>query len=226
MLSNRLALAADLYEPCALGADIGTDHALLPCHLLEKGICGRMILSDISPKALQHARAQVTARGLTDRVTLLCAPGLEALRGTPCGCVSVMGMGGETIAEILRGSSGELRGAVLILSPQTELPLVRGAALALGYRPEAERLCMDGGRYYQVWRFVPGEWKPDAEELRYGRLLYETASPMLGGFLAHRVRVTESRLRGLERGGETSGAAWREAQEDLAFYRGKQRGAE
>ena len=52
MLDERLSLAAQLYEPCALGADIGTDHALLPCYLLTHNICQEMILADVSPKAL------------------------------------------------------------------------------------------------------------------------------------------------------------------------------
>ena len=55
MLDERLSLAAQLYEPCALGADIGTDHALLPCYLLTHNICQEMILADVSPKALLHA---------------------------------------------------------------------------------------------------------------------------------------------------------------------------
>lgn len=59
MLDERLSLAAQLYEPCALGADIGTDHALLPCYLLTHNICQEMILADVSPKALLHAEESV-----------------------------------------------------------------------------------------------------------------------------------------------------------------------
>ena len=58
MLDERLSLAASLYDPCDLGADIGTDHGLLPCHLLRSGICRRMILADVSENALSRARAQ------------------------------------------------------------------------------------------------------------------------------------------------------------------------
>ena len=66
MLDERLALAAALFQPCSTGADIGTDHGLLPCRLLEQGVCQRMILADVSPKALDRARAEVRRRGLSD----------------------------------------------------------------------------------------------------------------------------------------------------------------
>ena len=59
MLDERLSLAAALYEPCEVGADIGTDHGLLPCHLLKENICQQMIFADVSAKALRHAEEQV-----------------------------------------------------------------------------------------------------------------------------------------------------------------------
>ena len=96
MLDERLSLAAQLYEPCALGADIGTDHALLPCYLLTHNICQQMILADVSPKALLHAEESVRRHHLEKRAHVRLADGLDALT-EPCGCVSMMGMGGETI---------------------------------------------------------------------------------------------------------------------------------
>ena len=47
-LDARLSLAYDLYDPCELAADIGTDHAHLPAALLQRGRCQHMILTDLS----------------------------------------------------------------------------------------------------------------------------------------------------------------------------------
>lgn len=66
-LDERLSLAMDLFPACEEGADIGPDHGRLPCRLLEEGRCRRMILSDISPKALSRAEALVQRRGLQGR---------------------------------------------------------------------------------------------------------------------------------------------------------------
>ena len=219
-LSSRLAAAARLYTPCRLGADIGTDHALLPCFLLEAGICRQMLLCDISPKALSHARAEVSRRHLEERAELICAPGLSALEGRTCGCVSITGMGGDTMAGILREGAGRLRGAALVLSPQTHLPLVRQTAADIGYRPEQETLCLDGGRYYQVWRLVPGVWQIGEEERRYGRLLYRQNPELIRGYLTHRLRVYQSWLEGLRSAEEQDGDALARTEEDYAFTLG------
>ncbi|MBR6030076.1 MAG: SAM-dependent methyltransferase [Clostridia bacterium] len=218
MLSNRLTLAASLYTPCDMGADIGTDHAFLPCHLLVTGVCERMLLSDLSPKALARARAEVQRRGLEGRTELVCAPGLEALRETACGCVSITGMGGETIADILRKGTEWLRGAALILSPQTEYPLVRRAALEIGYRPEQERLTRDDGRFYQVWRYVPGPWNPGEEALRYGSLLYSEEEFLLRAWLERRVSLCRKQLNGLRTAAAPDEQATAQAEGDLRFY--------
>ena len=144
MLDERLSLAAQLYEPCALGADIGTDHALLPCYLLMHNICQEMLLADVSPKALLHAEESVRRHHLEKRAHVRLADGLDALT-KPCGCVSMMGMGGETIRTVLLSGAEKLSGAVLVLSSHTEQPLVRRTLPEIGYHIVQEKLCQAAG---------------------------------------------------------------------------------
>lgn len=213
MLDPRLLLAAALYAPCEVGADIGTDHALLPCHLLRMQVCQRMLLCDISPKALKHAEASVRRHHLESRARLVCADGLTALN-EPCGCVSVMGMGGDTMAQLLRAGADRLQGAVLVLSAHTEQPLVRQAVQDIGYHFTAERLCQAAGRYYILWRAEPGTSPLSASEVRYGRLLYQEPPELLRGYLDHRLRVLDVKRRGLLSGGESTA----QTDADIAFY--------
>lgn len=217
MLDERLSLAAALYEPCALGADIGTDHGLLPCHLLKSGTCQRMIFADVSPKALQHAREQVTRQRLANRAELICANGLDALIH-PCGCVSVMGMGGETIAEILTRGQEKLCGAVLVLSAHTDLHLVRQAVQAIGYHIVREELCRAAGRFYVVWRAEPGAAAMTDQELHFGTLLLEKPTPLLREYMTWRIAVLGERLRGLLSARTRDEAAIAALQTDIAFY--------
>ena len=220
-LDERLSLAASLYEPCELGADIGTDHGLLPCHLLEESICQRMILADVSPKALRHAEAQVRARQLEARARLVCADGLGALT-EPCGCVSIMGMGGGTIAEILRRGQDRLQGAALVLSAHTEQPLVRQAIMDIGYHLTREFLCKAAGRFYVFWRAEPGAAPVTDEAIRYGSMLWEHATPLLREYLRHRIEFTQSKLKGLLSAAAPDHAAIAEAQRDLDWYLAKE----
>lgn len=217
MLDERLSLAASLYEPCALGADIGTDHALLPCHLLKQDICQKMILADVSAKALQHAKDQVARQRLGDRAVLVCADGLNAL-AEPCGCVSVMGMGGETIAGILTRGQDKLQGAVLVLSAHTDLHLVRQAVQEIGYHIVREELCRAAGRFYVVWRAEPGEAALSDQELRFGPLLMHTDTPLLRDYLRWRIAVLSDRLSGLLSASVPDAAAIESIRSDIAFY--------
>ena len=146
MLDERLSLAAALYEPCDWGADIGTDHAFLPCHLLQTGTCQHMIAADVSENALSRARQNLTRQRLIDRAEIALADGLDAIT-RKCGCISVMGMGGELMGKILRNGQDKLQGAVLVLGAHTELNLVREAIQDVGYHIVQERLCKAAGRF-------------------------------------------------------------------------------
>ena len=220
MLDERLSLVAEMYEPCPWGADIGTDHAYLPRYLLKAGICQQMIAADVSEGALANARATLTRAQLLDRAVLTLADGLEAV-DRPCGCVSLTGMGGDTMADILRRGADRLQGAVLVLSAHTELALVRQAVQDIGYHIVREELCRAAGRFYICWRAEPGGEMLSEDDLLFGGLLWQTQHLLLGQYAAWRVRVAQKRLSGLRSAAVPDNAAIRAAEREIAFYQAK-----
>lgn len=220
MLDERLSLVAAMYEPCPWGADIGTDHAYLPRYLLKAGICQQMIAADVSEGALANARDTLTRSRLLDRVSLRLADGFDAI-DRPCGCVSVTGMGGDTMAALLMRGADRLQGAVLVLSAHTELALVRRAVQDIGYHFVREELCRAAGRFYVCWRAEAGYEALTEEECAFGKLLWETDSPLLPPYAAWRMKVADQRLRGLQSAAAPDETAIREATREVAFYRSK-----
>lgn len=216
-LDERLSLAMELFPPCEEGADIGTDHGRLPCSLLEAGRCQRMILSDISPKALARAEALVQRRGLQARATLVVADGLDALTHR-VDCVSIMGMGGRTIAQALRRGEKRLAGATLVLSAHTELPEVRQAVEEIGYHLTQERLCRAGNRWYVFLQALPGATQYTPLERLAGPCLLRKGDPLLAGYAAWRRDVWAARLAGLRRAEMPDAAEIRQAEEAVATY--------
>lgn len=217
MLDERLTLVAAMYEPCKWGADIGTDHAYLPRHLLKAGICQRMIAADISEGALANARATLTRARLLDRAVLTLADGLDAI-DLPCGCVSITGMGGDTMAELLARGADKLHGAVLVLSAHTEHHHVRGAIRDIGYHIVREELCRAAGRFYVCWRAEPGAEAMSEEERLYGKLLWQSGSPLLHEYAAWRARVAGKRLEGLRAAAIPDSDTIFAVEREIAFY--------
>lgn len=196
MLDARLSLVYDLYPVCSLAADIGTDHGYLPCALLESGKAGSMILTDISASALSHAAAETARRSLSSRVTLLTGDGLAPLDRT-CEAISITGMGGRTIRQILINGQDKLNGATLILSAHTDLPLLRRSLIEIGYTVVTEEVCKAASRFYLVFKAVPGKSEMSPREIRLGSGLFESQAECLPDYLLHRRKVLERKLKGL-----------------------------
>ena len=213
-LDARLSLAFQLYDPCPLAADIGTDHAHLPIALLRGGRCSRMILTDISPDALENARTNIAKAYLTDRVEFRLGNGLSIL-DRPCGMVSILGMGGRTIFHMLTEHPKALQGASLLLSAHTDLPLVRRAVMDIGYHLASETPVLDAGRYYLMLKALPGPETMTPQELRLGKRLFDSDSPVLGEYLARRIQVLEAKLAGLRRSAEQNQEMIHDLQSDL-----------
>ena len=216
MLDERLRSAMALYDPCNLAADIGTDHARLPSALLRSGICKRMILTDISRSALDNARMEIRRHHLDSAADLRLGDGLEPIRER-CDMISVLGMGGRTIADILLRGADRLQGASLLLSAHTDLDRVRRAVMNLGYHLESETPCLDAGRFYLLLKARPGAEKLTEQELRMGVCLFESDSPVLLPYLLHRRDILSARLHGLKQASQPDEALMEETRKDLAY---------
>ncbi len=217
-LDGRLSLAFDLYDPCGLAADIGTDHAHLPAALLRGGKCREMILTDLSESALDNARETISRAGLTDRVRFRLGDGLAPLK-EKCGMISILGMGGKTIRSILEEGKEHLAGATLLLSAHTDLPHVRRAVAGIGYRLVSETPCFAAGRYYLMLKAVPGAEQLTEQEIRLGKALFRSGSPALRPFLEKHLAVLAEKEKGLRTAACADPAALAQTEEDMAFLR-------
>ncbi len=217
MLDPRLSLAFDLYDPCELAADIGTDHAHLPAALLQRGRCRHMILTDISESALENARVEMIRLRLTDRVSLRLGDGLSPV-SEECGMISIMGMGGRTIRDILLSGKARLRNASLILSAHTDWHLIRSAVCEIGYHLDREEPCLAAGRFYLVLRARPGKKAMTDREIRLGGPLFSSESEMLVPFLRRRKEVLKERLKGVSSATAPNESELLLLKSDLDFY--------
>ncbi len=124
--------------------DVGTDHALLACHLALNG-AKSVIASDINDGPLDSARKTVEQTGVTN-VQVLKSDGLQQIDYADD--VIICGMGGELIADIISGCRFLTENTRFILQPMTKAELLRRRLYADGFDIIEERTAYDGKRAY------------------------------------------------------------------------------
>lgn len=195
VLDARLRAAAEWVTPCHTCADIGCDHGRLGAVLLGEGRCQRLLAADVSAKALAKARRRLDTLGYTAQTVFTVADGLEALNALPDGradTVCILGMGGDTVAGILRRGRSLLRGATLILGAQTDLSLTREAVQQSGYDLTDERVVSADGRLYLLMRASPASGETSGytqRELWLGPCLIARKPPEWREWLLRRQRL-------------------------------------
>jgi len=148
-LTPRLSSLAALVPFGSRLADIGTDHGKLPITLLLSGRIAAAIGSDVREGPLSHAARNAAAYGVA--LPLRLASGLSAIQPEECDTISIAGMGGETIAEILSAASWTRGGKhLLLLQPMTMNAFLRQWLWANGYQITRETLCREEKRWYVI----------------------------------------------------------------------------
>ncbi len=150
-LSRRLEAAASLVRRGSFAADVGCDHGKLAAALAQRGICPRVLASDLRPGPLTGARALVERLGLGDRVQLALADGLCGAPPELVDDVIIAGLGAEETARIILGAPWlKHPDKRLVLVPASRHGLLRELLAREGYEILKEIPVQEAGQLYTV----------------------------------------------------------------------------
>ena len=198
-LSPRLQTIADMVEPCARIADVGTDHGYLVIRLLQDGKAASAVATDIRPGPLSRAEENARAYDVSSLRFCLC-DGLDGVSEEEVDTVVIAGMGGENIAGILARAPWTRNQKRLVLQPMSRPEELRRFLAQNGYGITEERLTEDAGKLYSVIRAEGGQPR-SFKEAEYYTGLYDMVSrePLFGRFLSGLIEKTELALKGVSR---------------------------
>jgi len=196
-LSQRLERVAAHIPAGARLADIGSDHAYLPVALMRRGAIAAAVAGEVAATPFQAANRTVADNGLTQHITVRLADGLAAIEaGDDITAVSLCGMGGETIRDILDSGRARLNGRErLILQPNGGEQPLRQWLMENGYQILHEELLRENRFYYEIIVAERAEAMTyTAEQLYFGPLQMQARSPE---FLAKWQRILREKRKTL-----------------------------
>lgn len=181
-LSRRLECVAAHVPAGARLADIGSDHGYLPVALMKRGVIDAAVAGEVALTPYRAAERSVAENGLSARISVRLANGLEAIEaGDEIDTISLCGMGGETIRDILDCGKARLSGRErLILQPNGGEQPLRQWLMDNGYRILGEELLWENRFYYEIIVAERGQpLRYSAEQLYFGPCLLAERSPVL-----------------------------------------------
>ena len=179
-LSMRLERVAANVPAGARLADIGSDHAYLPVALMRRGVITAAVAGEVATTPFHAAQRTVRDNGLEQHVSVRLADGLAAIEpGDGITAISVCGMGGETIRDILDNGKLHLSGQErLILQPNGGEQPLRQWLMDNGYRILGEELLRENRFYYEIIVAErAGAVTYTDEQLYFGPLQMQARSP-------------------------------------------------
>ncbi|MEX2462420.1 MAG: class I SAM-dependent methyltransferase [Paenibacillaceae bacterium] len=150
-LSKRLLQIAEHVQQGSRLADIGSDHALLPVYLAQQGIIASAIAGELNRGPYTAACKQVAEAGLKQKIEVRQGDGLEVIVPGEVDVITIAGMGGLLIVQILTQGISKLEQVQrLILQPNVGEEVVRRWLVENGWFLSAEYIVQEDGKTYEV----------------------------------------------------------------------------
>jgi tRNA (adenine22-N1)-methyltransferase len=139
---------------------------------------------------------------VSDSITFIAAPGLAGVMESDIDTIVLSGMGGETIAGILKDAPWTKNGKRLILQPQSKTSELCIWMRETGYSIRDAVLTHDNGRFYVVIRAEGGISDSILEpELELHARLMHRRDPLYAEYIDELIGITRRAMEGIKDSG-------------------------
>ncbi len=157
-LSKRLEKVAEFLPNHAKFADIGSDHAYLPCYVCLRDPYAQAIAGEVNQGPYDSAKQEVKAQELQDRIEVRLGDGLEILKSDEVDQIVIAGMGGPLIRDILERGKDKLTSVKrIIVQPNIGAKSLRKWFFEHDFKLVEETILEENNHIYEVLTAEPGD---------------------------------------------------------------------
>lgn len=151
-LSKRLETVARFIPETSVMADIGSDHAYLPCFSILQGKAKAAIAGEITSGPYESAKNQVIKTDLQHVISVRQGDGLSVINEEDqVDCITIAGMGGGLIKKILEEGSSKLTTVKrLILQPNIHSIYIREWLVENNWELIDEEIIEEDDKIYEI----------------------------------------------------------------------------
>ncbi len=155
-LSNRLKNIVDMCPYSHIIVDIGCDHGYISINLINEKKCEKCYAVDINEKPLNIAIKNIKSLGLEHKISCILSNGFDFLDNNQKVSAVIAGMGGLTIAEILKNNRSKVNNMdYILIQPNAYAKDIRKYIFEENIHVEKEDVVFCGGLYYEYILIFP-----------------------------------------------------------------------
>jgi len=200
-LDIRLNAVYNMVDKCNTFLDVGTDHGYLPIELIKNNKIKNAVVSDVNVGPLDNAKDNFKSNNLMDRAKFVLTDGLRDIDASVIDAVSICGMGGELILNILKNDEVKVKCfEYIVLQPMNSVDLVRRYLYENGFTIVDEDLVKDKKHFYNVLKVVPKKDDKIYDDIFFdlGYELFNKGNDKFIEFINYKINVRKKIIKNCE----------------------------